>query len=287
MIPADVHPGPNAGIGTLEPRRTTYKPGDNRVELRRCAQCGFLNRVGIEAVSDSYDSEGIKQVQLPVANALGDELTQYLTNPSFDLWSSGTSFSITLNGGTIAIADNWTNLSSGGSGDTCIISRESGIVLDGPYSLKCQILTHPTLSNLSVNATFTNAAILALPVGTAITLKARLLGQACGPSIGNVTLGETQFGGNVITAAPVFKGNGTWETLLVSIKISAGNTGIVATIFLPTSGTSYLDKVQLFQNLVLSDPQQVAGCRFCGSLNSVGRNRNWRDYGTGVDMSNK
>lgn len=34
-------------------------------------------------------------------------------------------------------------------------------------------------------------------------------------------------------------------------------------------------------------PTITTGCRLCGSLNPRGKNRNWRDYGTGVDLSNK
>lgn len=79
MIQADVHPGPKAGDGRLEPRRTTYKRGDRVVELRRCAQCGFFNRDGIERVGDSLDSPGITQVAEVVTNTKGTaQLPQHL-----------------------------------------------------------------------------------------------------------------------------------------------------------------------------------------------------------------
>lgn len=71
MIPAEIHPAPGAGRGVLEPRRTTYKPGDRVIELRRCAQCGFFNRVGIEVEGDSQDSPGINLATATITNARG------------------------------------------------------------------------------------------------------------------------------------------------------------------------------------------------------------------------
>jgi len=71
MMPAEIHPGPSAGNGHLEPRRTTYKRGDRIVELRRCAQCGFINRDGIEETGDSVDSPGISEVVETVVNGRG------------------------------------------------------------------------------------------------------------------------------------------------------------------------------------------------------------------------
>lgn len=67
MIPAEVHPGPSAGDGRLEPRRTTYKRGDREIELRKCAQCGFINRDGIETIGDSQDSPGVAQNLVTIA----------------------------------------------------------------------------------------------------------------------------------------------------------------------------------------------------------------------------
>lgn len=134
-MPAEIHPGPGAGNGSEEPRRTTYKPGDKAIELRRCAQCGFINRVGIEAVGDSYDSVGISEDVVSVTNTKGvTKLPQHL---------------------------------------------------------------------------------------------------------------------NSLTPAPT-----------TVLKFSSAN-------------------------VTYTSPTQVSGCRFCGSMNSIGVNRNWKDYGTGVDMSNK
>lgn len=136
MMPAEIHPGPSAGDGRLEPRRTTYKNGDRVIELRRCAQCGFINRDGIEVTGDSTDSPGISQVLTNVANTRGSK-------------------------------------------------------------------------NL--------------------------------------------------------------PTPLVGVVAIANRNGFNFT----ASSMNY------------TIPSQVSGCRFCGSLNSKGINRNWRDYGTGIDLSNK
>lgn len=57
----EIHPGPTAGDGHYVPRRTTYKPGDRRIELIRCAQCGFFFRDEIDAEGDSQDSPMITQ----------------------------------------------------------------------------------------------------------------------------------------------------------------------------------------------------------------------------------
>lgn len=90
MIPAEIHPGPNAGDGRTEPRRTTYKPGDREVELRRCAQCGFFNRVGIESVGDSADSPGIVQNKVGIVNAL--QIGNAPPNPLEPLDTTGVEF---------------------------------------------------------------------------------------------------------------------------------------------------------------------------------------------------
>lgn len=81
MMPAEIHPGPAAGDGRLEPRRTTYKRGDRIIELRRCAQCGFFNRDGIETTGDSIDSPGIVKTATVITNARGtSNLPQPLKN---------------------------------------------------------------------------------------------------------------------------------------------------------------------------------------------------------------
>lgn len=56
---SDIHPTATGADGRRVPRRTTYKPGDRRIELIRCAQCGFLFREGIDVESDSKESPGI------------------------------------------------------------------------------------------------------------------------------------------------------------------------------------------------------------------------------------
>lgn len=92
MIPAEIHPGPSAGDGRLEPRRTTYKRVDRIIELRRCAQCGFINRDGIEVTGDSQDSPGVSQIITVITNNRGiKNLPQPLVGVSAN--SNGVKFS--------------------------------------------------------------------------------------------------------------------------------------------------------------------------------------------------
>ncbi|TXH44742.1 MAG: hypothetical protein E6Q97_32320 [Desulfurellales bacterium] len=146
----------------------------------------------------------------------------YLSNPGFETWTGGTSFTNPASG--TAVADGWTWAKAGTTAPTANVSREPTTKDSGLYSLKVDITVAGSGdSNGEIHQSNLRYASFA---GLTVVLGARVRASTANKVRLKVYDGVTTAYSSYHT------GDGTWQTLYVALTVSASPTQLKSSLMI-------------------------------------------------------
>lgn len=170
--------------------------------------------------------------QTPIASIGSSNVSNILTNGGFELWTRGTSFTNPANG--TSTADRWVILSDGASVAT--ITREATTIDSGVYSLKSNITATGGWSFYRLGQNVENYQDYK---GKTLTFSVRVNSNAANSLL-------IQDGTQAVNSSSYSIATGGWQTLSVSITVSASATFLLLQMLHPVAvQTAYFDSAML------------------------------------------